>query len=63
MDAERAWDMALWSFRESTRTITEMAQEPKYRARAVADVKHLNDAVLAINLMWSELIRQNQRVA
>lgn len=53
LDNERAWGMALYSFREATRSITEMVRSPEYRDMAVKDIGEISDAVLAANLMWS----------
>jgi hypothetical protein len=53
--AERAWDMALFSFRQATQDICEMAKSPEYRDRAVSDLGPIAEAVLAANLMWSQL--------
>lgn len=52
---ERAWGQALFGFHESTRLITEMAKLPEYRDMAVKDLAQISDAVLAANLMWSQL--------
>lgn len=55
IDPQHAWGMALYSFREATKVITEMARSPDYRDMAVSDLGEISDAVLAANLMWSQL--------
>jgi len=52
---EHVWGMALHSFREATRTITEMARSPDYRDFAVEESGEIAEVVLAANLMWSML--------
>jgi len=55
IDPERAWGMALYSFREATKNICDMARSPDFRDMAVQDSGEIADAVLAANLMWSHL--------
>jgi hypothetical protein len=54
-EPQHAWGMALYSFREATAAISEMAKSPEYRDLAVQDLTEIADAVLAANLMWSQL--------
>jgi hypothetical protein len=54
-DQQHAWGMALYSFREATKTICEMAASPEYRDMAADDLGDIAPAVLAANLMWSQL--------
>jgi hypothetical protein len=56
-EPDKAWGMALYSFREATKAITEMAKSPEYRDMAVNDMGEISDAVLAANLMWSHANR------
>lgn len=55
IEPPHAWGMALYSFREATKAICEMAKSPDYRDMAVDDLGEISDAVLAANLMWSQL--------
>lgn len=55
IEPDKAWGMALYSFRESTKAICEMAKSAEYRDMAVEDLGEIADAVLAANLMWSQL--------
>jgi len=49
------WDLALYDFREAVRVVTAMARDPDFRDMAAADLAEITDAVLAANLMWSQL--------
>lgn len=54
-DPQHAWGMTLYSFREATKAICEMAKSPEFRDMAANDLGDIADAVLAANLMWSQL--------
>jgi hypothetical protein len=56
-EPDKAWGMALYSFREATKAITEMAKSPEYRDMAVNDIGHNNSAVSrrqssALRMRW-----------
>lgn len=55
IEPQHAWGMALYSFRVATLSICEMAKSPDFRDMAADDLGDITDAVLAANLMWSQL--------
>ncbi len=57
-EPQHAWGMALYSFREATKNICDMAQSPEFRDMAVKDSGEIAEAVLAVDLMWSQLQRR-----
>lgn len=54
-DPAHAWGMALYSYRAATQAICDLAKSPEYRDFALDDLGGIAEAVLAANLMWSQL--------